>query len=209
LYIIGLSPNSEAKEDIKLNSTFYRESSSVVEAFGAMREQKFTHVFVEDQPTDMSLEKATTLLAKLNSESKIEVVSAGIGLNVQADSLFNKDPKPTESISLKQIQELSRGDGDFVNAMIDTYRQEMPHYIAELERYIESKNSSGIAAMAHKLKAPLNMLSITSCDKEIAELDELNFNPDYVIEEAKIFSFGQKVLDISKGVLQQLSTYEY
>jgi len=61
------------------------------------------------------------------------------------------------SIDLTYLNEISGGDKEFIAEMIETFLEETPKDIAELEKLLATENWAGIGLVAHKLKSSIKM----------------------------------------------------
>ena len=61
------------------------------------------------------------------------------------------------SIDLTYLNEISGGDKEFIAEMIETFLEETPKDIAELEKLLADENWTAIGLVAHKLKSSIKM----------------------------------------------------
>ena len=97
--------------------------------------------------------------------------------NINAKTMEHADEKMNGSLpiySLRQLEELSRGNQNFVHKMIAVFKEETPKSLKSLMDALERKDYEGISNAAHKMKASISMMEIHSITAEIQLIENLS-----------------------------------
>lgn len=63
-----------------------------------------------------------------------------------------------QSCDLSLLRERAAGDNNFIREILQSYIQEMPLYIAEMELHLENKDWAEVSKQAHKMKSPIALM---------------------------------------------------
>jgi PAS domain S-box-containing protein len=105
---------------------------------------------------------------------------------------------PTERenlYDLSQIQEFSRGNQEFVKKMVQLFLSTSAEALTQFREYQQAKNWEEVSALAHKMKASIDNMGISSLKTEIREVETLGRS--LVVNEVRM----KELLDYVEGVL--------
>jgi len=94
--------------------------------------------------------------------------------NLNPETGANKKTKAIEDkplFSLEKLQQIGRGDKEFINKMIELFLQQMPETIAELQDAFEREDIHTVRKVAHKVKPMIDSLDIMSLKNVVRELE--------------------------------------
>ena len=74
---------------------------------------------------------------------------------------------------LIQLEELSGGDQDFINMMVDTFLEHTPGQLEELINAQASNDMVTFGAISHKIKPNIDMFGIKKIIQDIRDLEQL------------------------------------
>lgn len=74
---------------------------------------------------------------------------------------------------LIQLDELSGGDQDFINMMVDTFLEHTPGQLEELIKAQATNDMATFGAIAHKIKPNIDMFGIKKIIQDIRDLEQL------------------------------------
>jgi len=98
--------------------------------------------------------------------------------------------------SLKEIEDISGGDGSFVQSTIETFRTNTPKYLNEITIGIAKNDLELIKKNAHQLKPSLDILCITEGSRLVRIIEEeanrSSFDKDLI---ASSFNQMKNILD--------------
>ena len=100
----------------------------------------------------------------------------------------NNQPESNSYYSLKQIEQLSAGNNDFFDNMIQVFLQETPLQIKQMQELLKDNDYYKVGRLAHKMKPTIDMFEMTDLKTLIRELESESKND--VIEP---LSISQKV----------------
>ena len=74
---------------------------------------------------------------------------------------------------LVQLEELSGGDQDFINMMVDTFLEHTPGQLEELIKAQASNDMATFGAISHKIKPNVDMFGIKTIIQDVRDLEQL------------------------------------
>jgi len=102
---------------------------------------------------------------------------------------------------LTSLREISRGDNDFVQKMIEMFHQVVEKANEEFDEALIAKNFSQINKTAHRIKPTIDNMGIVTLKEDIRELEKFPLDGD----EEKRKALIEKVKNILKKVSQALN----
>ena len=80
----------------------------------------------------------------------------------------NKD----KYINLSYLNEISNGNTDFINELIDMFFLQVPEYQKLLQEYFEKKDWHSLGRTAHKAKSAILMMGMNNLSRDLKNLEE-------------------------------------
>jgi PAS domain S-box-containing protein len=157
---------------------------------------------------DEALYRSVGMNAYLAKPFKKETLFQLIEMLVEGSGQIEVQSNERESVqinalySLKEIEDISGGDGSFVQSIIETFRTNTPKYLNEITIGIAKNNIELIKRNAHQLKPSLDILCITEGSRLIRIIEE-EANKSTVDKNLIASSFNQ-VKNILDAVLRDL-----
>jgi CheY-like chemotaxis protein len=157
---------------------------------------------------DEALYRSVGMNAYLAKPFKKEALFQLILMLVEGSGQIEVQSNERESVqinalySLKEIEDISGGDGSFVQSIIETFRTNTPKYLNEITIGIAKNNIELIKRNAHQLKPSLDILCITEGSRLIRIIEE-EANKSTVDKNLIASSFNQ-VKNILDAVLRDL-----
>jgi len=109
--------------------------------------------------------------------------------NVGSEPGANKREKAIETkplFSLEKLEQIGRGDKEFINKMIELFLQQMPETIAELRDAFEREDILAVRKVAHKVKPMIDSLDIISLKNVVRELENSSEKPQLKKRNAEL-----------------------
>lgn len=78
--------------------------------------------------------------------------------------------------SLEKLEELSRGKKEFVDRMVDLFKQEIPKAITQINEMLDKEDYDRIRALVHRVKPSIKMMCVTSIEHDVQQLESLAGN---------------------------------
>jgi CheY-like chemotaxis protein/HPt (histidine-containing phosphotransfer) domain-containing protein len=72
---------------------------------------------------------------------------------------------------LSLLKDRAAGDTDFMKEILESYIQEMPLYIAEMELFLDKKNWQEVSKQAHKMKSPIALMGAIQLKELFAKIE--------------------------------------
>lgn len=73
--------------------------------------------------------------------------------------------------NLATLEQRAAGDVGFLKEILESYIQEMPLYLAEMELFLDSKNWEEVSKQAHKMKSPIALMGAEKLRKIYADIE--------------------------------------
>ncbi|NOZ45380.1 MAG: response regulator [Chlorobi bacterium] len=111
------------------------------------------------------------------------------------NALISNPIKMSESlkhVNLKYLENISDGNNDLINGMIDIFKTQVPEFIKEFREYLKAKNWESLGAAAHRAKSSLAMMGITELEEDIKNLE--------------IFAKQEKNIELFPGIIDKFET---
>jgi len=92
----------------------------------------------------------------------------------QEKQIANQNPSLSKNetlYSLEKLEELSRGKKEFVDRMVDLFKQEIPKAINQINEMLAKEDYERIRALVHRVKPSIKMMCVTSIEKEVQQLE--------------------------------------
>lgn len=98
------------------------------------------------------------------------------GQHSPKDSNENQNPETGVLYDLSLVEEMAKGNEEFVRQLIEIFTSTVPATVDELKAALHNKNSQQIGAIAHKLKPTIDTLLIRSLQADIRTLEQQGKN---------------------------------
>ncbi len=79
----------------------------------------------------------------------------------------------SQVVEFDDLVERCMGNLDFVERVLEKFQEGFPRQVAELESLLETRDSEGIAAIAHRMKGNSANVSATGLHRVAVEIEEL------------------------------------
>jgi CheY-like chemotaxis protein len=147
-------------------------------------------------------------LPKPLNEQKLFIVISN-NLKTGAEALVKPMNKSNTSVmgttdklyDLNMVQTISGGDQSFVNKMVQLFLETVPPSLADLQKETAEQNWLNTSKLAHKLKATIDSMGITSI-KEVVRTIETNGKKEEELD--KIPAQVQEVITVLEACMKQL-----
>jgi HPt (histidine-containing phosphotransfer) domain-containing protein len=103
--------------------------------------------------------------------------------------------------NLHYLNEVSGGDQAFIKQMIGIFLEQVPEFIAHMEKFLATANYAELGKEAHKAKSSVIIVGLNDLGDKLKELQRLTEEkkdvekyPDYVEEFKKISRVAMKEL---------------
>lgn len=120
----------------------------------------------------------------------------------------NKSKTETETeknqlplFSLEKLEEMSRGNKQFVDKMVDLFKQEIPKSIVQINEMLAIEDYERIRALVHRIKPSIKMMCVVSIEQDVQKLEIISGNKS---ELEKIPKLVNKISLICNKVVASL-----
>lgn len=114
--------------------------------------------------------------------------------------LINTNGNPL--FSLSKLEEMSRGNKDFVDKMVQLFIAETPKLLSSLNKYVLNNEYDRVRSIAHKMKPSIGMMDMISIQSDIQQIEDYS---SAKINLDKIPLLVRRVTDYCNTCIQQLS----
>ena len=76
--------------------------------------------------------------------------------------------------SLEKLEEMSRGKKEFVDKMVDLFKQEIPKAITQINEMLALEDYDRIRALVHRVKPSIKMMCVVSIEQDVQQLEALS-----------------------------------
>ncbi|MBN1116814.1 MAG: Hpt domain-containing protein [Bacteroidales bacterium] len=77
-----------------------------------------------------------------------------------------------EKYDLAFLNKISGGDTNFIKEMINTFKEQVPEFIANAEKYFYNKDYEGVSKEAHRILPGVGFLGLKHIEGDLAKLEE-------------------------------------
>lgn len=111
------------------------------------------------------------------------------------DKLTHLLPKIVKPYSANKVSDLSMlqhraaGDMVFMKEILESYIQEMPLYIAEMELFLDKKDWQEVSKQAHKMKSPIALMGAMQLKELFSKIEvdaSLNRDQDELVKQIRL-----------------------
>lgn len=102
---------------------------------------------------------------------------------------------------LTQLKEISGGDNDFIESILDTFRTDMPQMLSYLQKAYRENDLEEVGKKAHKMKSSIDFMGIDRIKQTIRDVERQGKES---IDES-LASDIQKIEEVIQEVLKELS----
>lgn len=107
-------------------------------------------------------------------------------------------------IDLSYLNEISGGDSNFIKEMLELYVNTTAVEAQLYHELLNQKNYEGISHLAHKMKAPIQMLGANELFNLIRSLEKYGKEGNNIDQMPGIISEVQKQVDLSIEEIKEL-----
>lgn len=104
----------------------------------------------------------------------------------------NKMIREMKNCDLTVLYERSAGDQNFIREILQTYIQEMPMYIAEMELFLDKMDWNEISKQAHKMKSPIALMGAAELKELYAKIEIEALSNSNKTDLVSLIRFAQK-----------------
>lgn len=151
----------------------------------------------ENMSKPIKLKDFKNLLDKYLSENETNLINNNYSTDSIGDSSFLE-----EKLDLREINELSNNDNEFVNNMIHTFIESTTEELNNLNLALIQKDSKSVSMLAHKIVSPcrhFGLVNICSILKEIELHCKMDNDVDWVMIKDKINTVSKQLLLVIKN----------
>lgn len=114
-------------------------------------------------------------LSKPFEESQLlNIITKWLGKSIISDFNSTANDKNTNPLyDLAKLEEISRGNKDFVEKMIRLFVEQVPASIEEMQAAYLERNFEIIKKVAHRIKPSIDNMGVSSLKAEIREIETL------------------------------------
>ncbi|MCB0737063.1 MAG: Hpt domain-containing protein [Bacteroidetes bacterium] len=94
------------------------------------------------------------------------------------------------NVDLSYLNEISGGDKEFIDEMINTFLEETPKDLAAIKEHSDSSNWTEVGKTAHKLKSSIKMFGLGNLKDEVLDIEmsgKNNQNVDLLAGKVETF----------------------
>lgn len=132
-----------------------------------------------------------------------EELKATIFRNISLDSNSTEE-KPLRAMEqsealydLQSIRELADGDEDFIETMVEMFKEESGKMLDEMKSALAEANIDQVGKVAHKLKPTIDQFGISSLQEEVREIEKYDRQGSLEALKEKVNSFDQQLRAIA------------
>jgi PAS domain S-box-containing protein len=106
-------------------------------------------------------------------EEFLKIIAKWLGSDIETKTAETKEKTATALFSLTKLDEISRGNKEFVNRMIRLFLEQVPAATHEIMQAYRDHELEKVKAIAHRIKPTIDNLEIHSLKNEIREIETL------------------------------------
>jgi CheY-like chemotaxis protein/two-component sensor histidine kinase len=91
------------------------------------------------------------------------------------------------SIELTLLQNRAEGDNEYLREIFESYIEEMPGYLKELNKFIKEANWAAVSKQAHKMKSPVALVGAHKLKKLLEQIESETFSNNKNKELSHLF----------------------
>lgn len=99
------------------------------------------------------------------------------------------------SYNLKQLEDLSGGSNEFVVEIVKVFLSDVPEQLNNLKLSFDKNDFDELTRIAHKLKPSIDLLGITSINKDIRIVEGYSKNGTHISELSNLIVNIQSTLN--------------
>jgi HPt (histidine-containing phosphotransfer) domain-containing protein len=108
------------------------------------------------------------------------------------------------NIDLSYLQEISGGDSSFIKEMLELYVNTTAQEASLFPALLSSGDINGIGNLAHKMKAPIQMLGANELFNVIRNLEQIGKNGQPTEEIEPLIEKAQELVNLSIEEIHQI-----
>ncbi|MGK0317819.1 MAG: CheY-like chemotaxis protein/HPt (histidine-containing phosphotransfer) domain-containing protein [Saprospiraceae bacterium] len=114
----------------------------------------------------------------------------------------DREPQHMMDYDISKIEEISRGDKEFVNRMIGLFVKTIPSSLQKMKMAFQEKDFKTLNAITHRIKPSIDDLGITQISEEIKQVEFLSLEKP---NSELIPQFLVKIENVLNQVIDQLT----
>ncbi|PCJ94024.1 MAG: hypothetical protein COA50_12745 [Flavobacteriaceae bacterium] len=114
----------------------------------------------------------------------------------------NEGNKP---YNLRMLNEMSRGDANFVHRMLSLFVDTTPMYLKQINTFYKENDIVGLKKVAHKIKPSIDNMGITSIKQDVRDIEHFD-KKEQSLKDLKLLI--DKVNEVLVAVVKQLKEKE-
>ena len=123
-------------------------------------------------------------------------------LKGEVEEQQNNDSRLKTKLDFSYLYEFSGGDEFFIKEMIETFIEETPSALNQLQEALEKGNLSNLYSISHRLKPTLMMMGMTDQEKIAAKIEKMAKSNDF--REEKLKDLTDRLYVGVKGLIPEL-----
>ena len=133
----------------------------------------------------------------------LNLIAKWLGKNIVADVIIDAVKTSEKLYNLSNLKKISQGNDDFVTKMINLFIEQSVISTKELNDAFANADFEKLGKVAHRFKPSVDSLEISSCYKEIREIERLAAEENSSVELKNLISEFNKVIEKVVNELRQ------
>lgn len=105
--------------------------------------------------------------------------------------------------NLNYLKTISDNDIHFVEDMINTFLEQTPELIAEMQQLVKSNNWYQVGRTAHRMKPSLTFMGMADGQRLVKDIEAYSENPENIDKLAKLISMLQRECEMAFNELRR------
>lgn len=108
-------------------------------------------------------------------------------------------------VDLTYLNEISRGNSDFINEMIKIFESQVKEFQNLMEKYLNEKDYVNFSKIAHKAKSSVNIMGLKELAEQLKNIEEIEKNDD---NYPKFVETYESFKIITQKAIEELKSYK-
>lgn len=141
-----------------------------------------------------------------NEDHFINTIARWLGSSVKINKRTQKSTDENKLYDLKILNDISRGNKDFVQKMVMLFMKQSPVSVNEIKKAFEENNLEKVRSIAHRMKPTIGNMGISSLAADIRRIEALAEENKHIVE---LGSLIKRLDEILNAVVEQLKDEFY
>lgn len=102
------------------------------------------------------------------------------------------------NIDLSYLENMSGGDKGLMKEMIEIFKEQVPEFVTDMKRCLETENWKNLASVAHKAKSSIAIIGITKLTEELKVFE------NKVLQEKETSTYSDFIILFEKTCYQAI-----